>query len=411
VLTTTQVAAFTTTQIPVIETADLAALGTARIAALTTAQVQALTTTQVAAFTTSQFAGFETADLAVLSSTQVKAFGTSDITQFTETQLKALHIDLVQIYTTEQLTTIFVATKASLAQFKAAAETPLILDLDGGGVRTLNVSPGVLFDIDGDGSVDRTGWVAAGEGLLVRDLSGDGIVNDGSELFGSATRLPNGSLAKDGFQALSALDANADRKIDASDPASAELRVWVDSNSDAITDPGELKTLAEAGVRSISLDAQPSTQVDQGNLIGLISSYETTDGETRDIVDVWFRVSPSEQLDKQASVLGGALKAFQQGDGSGSAGTGGAGGAEGGTDGGADSPQTSLAPLQPAELGRALREFDLHRSARAEPTFDEKALGGGRQGNERERRVEPTLGQPLGPGGGVLGGGGGAGDD
>jgi hypothetical protein len=66
--------------------------------------------------------------------------------------------------------------------------------------------------------------------------------------------------------------------------------------------------------------------------------------------------------------------------------------------------------LQPAELGRALREFDLHRSARGEPTLDEKALGGGRHGNERERRVEPTLGVPP-PGGGFLGGGGGAGDD
>jgi hypothetical protein len=327
---------------------------------------------------------------------------------FNTTQLAALKTNLAANYTTTQLQGFFATDAAGQLQFTQA--TPLVLDFDGGGIRTLNVSPGVLFDIDGDGSLDRTGWVAAGEGLLVRDLSGDGLVNDGSELFGSATRLPDGSLAKDGFQALSALDANADRKIDASDPAFAELRVWVDSDSDAVTDPGELKTLAEAGVRSISLDAQRSTQVDQGNLIGLISSYETTDGETRDIVDVWFRVSPSEQLDQQASAAGDALKAFQHSDGIGGTGTGGAGGAEGGSDGGADSPQTSLAPLQPAELGRALREFDLHRSARGEPTLDEKALGGGRHGNEHERRVEPTLGVPP-PGGGFLGGGGGAGDD
>jgi hypothetical protein len=327
---------------------------------------------------------------------------------FNTTQLAALKTNLAANYTTTQLQGFFATDAAGQLQFTQA--TPLVLDFDGGGIRTLNVSPGVLFDIDGDGSLDRTGWVAAGEGLLVRDLSGDGLVNDGSELFGSATRLPDGSLAKDGFQALSALDANADRKIDASDPAFAELRVWVDSNSDAVTDPGELKTLAEAGVRSISLDAQPSTQINQGNLIGLTSSFETTDGETRDIVDVWFRVSPSEQLDQQASILGDALKAFQHSDGIGGTGTGGASGTDGGSGGGADSPQTGLAPLQPAELGRALREFDLHRSARGEPTLDEKALGGGRQGNERERRVEPTLGVPL-PGGGLLGGGGGAGDD
>jgi len=243
----------------------------------------------------------------------------------------------------------------------------------------------------------------------VRDLSGDGVINDGSELFGSATRLPDGSLAKEGFQALGALDANADGRIDASDPASAELRVWVDADSDAVTDPGELKTLAEAGVGSIQLNPQVSTQMDEGNLIGLTSSFETTDGQTREIVDVWFRVSRSEELDQQVSVLGDALKGFQGGDAAGASAAGTSAGSAGlGADSGSSAP--SLAPLQPAELARALREFDLHRSARGEPTLDEKAMGGVRT-SERERRVEPTLGQAPGPGGGVLGGGSGAGDD
>jgi len=286
-------------------------------------------------------------------------------------------------------------------------KSPIVLDLDGAGIRTLSVSQGVRFDIDGDGRVDQTGWAAQGEGILARDLSGDGKINDGSELFGTATRLSDGSFASDGFEALAALDTNADGKIDASDPLFADLKVWVDADSDGVTDPGELKSLDEAGVRSIQLNPNKTTQFDEGNLIGLASSFETTDGETRDAVDVWFRVSRSEELDQQASVLGDALKSFE---GAGDTGDGDASLDRRTVERNASETQgETLAPLQPAELARALREFDLHRGADSAARPDEKSLGGIRQ-PERERRVEPTLGQAFGPGAGGLGGGG-AGDD
>jgi hypothetical protein len=47
---------------------------------------------------------------------------------------------------------------------------PLILDLDGGGIRTSAINPKsvILFDHDGDGLKTASGWVASGEAFVVR---------------------------------------------------------------------------------------------------------------------------------------------------------------------------------------------------------------------------------------------------
>ena len=42
-------------------------------------------------------------------------------------------------------------------------------------------------DRDGDGFRERTGWVAADDGLLAVDINGNGKIDDISELFGSPT--------------------------------------------------------------------------------------------------------------------------------------------------------------------------------------------------------------------------------
>jgi hypothetical protein len=80
--------------------------------------------------------------------------------------------------------------------------------------------------------------------------------------------------------------------IDAKDAAFGSLKLWVD-NGNGITDQGELKSLAAAGISSISLDAQSSTTVNNGNLIGLMGSYTTADGHTHTMGDVWFSVDAS----------------------------------------------------------------------------------------------------------------------
>ncbi|HEZ1705990.1 TPA: iron-regulated protein FrpC, partial [Neisseria meningitidis] len=63
---------------------------------------------------------------------------------------------------------------------------PLALDLDGDGIETVATKgfSGSLFDHNRDGIRTATGWVAADDGLLVRDLNGNGIIDNGAELFG-----------------------------------------------------------------------------------------------------------------------------------------------------------------------------------------------------------------------------------
>ncbi|MFI3121810.1 MAG: hypothetical protein QX203_17715, partial [Methylococcaceae bacterium] len=93
--------------------------------------------------------------------------------------------------------------------------SPLILDLNGDGVQTTNVlDNGVNFDLNATGQKISSGWVSKEDGLLAIDLNGDGNIDSGAELFGTASQLADGSKAQDGFQALAALDGNRDGKID-----------------------------------------------------------------------------------------------------------------------------------------------------------------------------------------------------
>ena len=166
--------------------------------------------------------------------------------------------------------------------------TPIVLDLNGDGVHTLSASNGVNFDLTATGKSSQVGWVGSGDGLLVRDINHDGVINDGSELFGGATVLASGKRAGNGYAAMADLDSNHDGKLSAKDAAWNELKVWVDGNHDGTTDGGELKSLAEAGVLEINLDFTKGSTVDNGNLLGMVSGYTGTDGSQHAVADVWF---------------------------------------------------------------------------------------------------------------------------
>lgn len=132
---------------------------------------------------------------------------------------------------------------------------PLVLDLDGDGVELTSGNSTVLFD--GNADQIRTGsqWVKSDDGFLVRDIDGSGTIDSGRELFGDGTRLPNGSIAPDGFTALRPLDSSGDQRITAADAAFGELRVWQDANQDGQAQAGELRSLTELGITQIGLTA------------------------------------------------------------------------------------------------------------------------------------------------------------
>ncbi len=167
--------------------------------------------------------------------------------------------------------------------------SPLVLDLDGNGVTTVGLEAGIYFDHNGDSFLERSGFVGAGDGLLVWDRNGDGIINNGAELFGNNSVLAGGSLASHGFAALAELDTNGDGVVNVDDEAFAYIRVWQDINQDGVSDEGELFTLEAAGVASLSLMFTNQRYVDAyGNEHRQVGSFTTTEGETRTMTDVWF---------------------------------------------------------------------------------------------------------------------------
>jgi hypothetical protein len=318
-LETVDVAALTTTQVASLTTAQVSGgLTTAQIVALLTAQTQALTTAQIGALGTAQVVALETRDLVVLRTAQVQALSTSAIAALTTTQVAALTTTQVEALTSTQ-----VGALSTVQVQYLQLGTPLVLDVDGDGIRTRSISGGTRFDLFGTGVSVPTGWVGAGDGLLAMDRDGNGTIDSGRELFGGATPLADGGTARDGFEALRALDANGDGAIDANDGAWSSLRVWLDADGDALSASSELVTLDALGITRLDLGATASTDKDNGNWIGLRSSYTTTDGRTRDLADVWFvadraaaTAAPSTS-DLQSSVasLVQAMAAFASDDG------------------------------------------------------------------------------------------------
>jgi hypothetical protein len=183
--------------------------------------------------------------------------------------------------------------------------TPLVLDLNGDGVRTTSVQDGVAFDIQGNGQVLKTGWTDGTDGLLAIDLNHDGAINSGAELFGSATVVPQGGKALDGFEALRQYDTNRDDVIDAQDAVFADLKVWTDANSDGMSNSSELLSLTHVGVQSINLRASQSNALDNGNALTLMSNWTSIDGRSHALVDVNFtttNLSTFERMVQQADI-------------------------------------------------------------------------------------------------------------
>jgi len=157
---------------------------------------------------------------------------------------------------------------------------PLAIDLNGDGVQTISIDSGVLFDFNDDQMRTGTGWLDANDGFLVYDHNGNGIIDNGGELFGVDTRKTDGSLAKDGFDALRDLDSNGDGIFNAEDAEFANLKVWQDKNSDGISQADELKTLDELGITAINLDSQETNIDSNGNRIAATGTVEFADGST-----------------------------------------------------------------------------------------------------------------------------------
>lgn len=187
---------------------------------------------------------------------------------------------------------------------------PLTLDLNGDGqINLTSVANGVHFDFWNDGFAERTGWVAAGDGMLVWDKDADGNIEGFGEMIASASPLsfilesgggwPAFRDELNGFAQLALLDDNGDGLIDNQDTIYTTLQVWQDLNQNGISEAGELFSLAGLNIASIDaggaeldgfvgMSAGGFTRLIEGNTITHKSSFTLNDGTEREIVDVWF---------------------------------------------------------------------------------------------------------------------------
>ena len=192
------------------------------------------------------------------------------------------------------------ATILSFSNKDIGMLSPIILDLDGDGVEMRSIKKAkAAFDMNGDGIADNTGWVGKGDGFLVIDRDGDGSITRASEL----SFLTEKSNAKSDLDALGALDSNKDGKVDASDTRFGELKIWVDGDGDGATDSGELKSLADHGITSISLSSRAVEQnVKIGsNVVLATSTFTRANGSVGTVGDVALAYKPGQTANEPAS--------------------------------------------------------------------------------------------------------------
>ena len=192
-------------------------------------------------------------------------------------------------------------TKGDIGKLWEDAEnsrSPLVVDLDGDGkIETVSTDGNIHFDFDSNQKIENSGWIGKNEGFLVRDINGNGQIDNGTEMFGNHTVLQNGKNAVNGFEALKDLDSNGNGKFDAEDDAWSQVKVWRDTNTNGIVDSGELLTLEQAGIESINLKYDYQKEADEnGNLEIQQGTFNRTDGTTGKVSDVWFDVDGTNTI-------------------------------------------------------------------------------------------------------------------
>ncbi|MBO4899130.1 MAG: hypothetical protein J5509_02465 [Lachnospiraceae bacterium] len=140
---------------------------------------------------------------------------------------------------------------------------PLVINLDTDMTEVSDFK--FLFDLDCDGVKENISFAGAGSGFLALDLNEDGVINDGSELFGTKSG--------DGFADLAKFDSDGNGWIDEADEIFEKLRVWTkDENGNDM-----LISLKEADVGAICL-GRVGTQFSLNDRLGHTNAFMRSSG-------------------------------------------------------------------------------------------------------------------------------------
>lgn len=128
--------------------------------------------------------------------------------------------------------------EAELASFGKICD-PLVINFDNSCAKLEDQR--FRFDLDVDGEEEEIAMLSGGSGYLALDKNEDGMINNGSELFGPKSA--------DGFGELAAYDEDGNGWIDENDSVWDSLKIWC-KNKDGSE---ELYRLKDKGVGAICL--------------------------------------------------------------------------------------------------------------------------------------------------------------
>lgn len=181
---------------------------------------------------------------------------------------------------------------------EGARVDPLILDLNNDGFDIETKKFGAHFDLNCDGFAEKINWTRK-DAILALDKNHNGLIDDGSEVFGDFHLLADGSKAKNGFEALAQYDTNGDGVIDENDEIFDQLILWVDENGDGVSDQGELKSLKDMHIKAINLDYDYVNQpTGTEALIGNIATFVYEDDTVGNIGEMWVSSDLYDAIEK-----------------------------------------------------------------------------------------------------------------
>ncbi len=179
--------------------------------------------------------------------------------------------------------------------------SPIVIDLANNGIKLGEAGVGVRFDVNANGTREHIQWVRPGgdEAFLVLDRSGNGLIDDGSELFGVGTPLIlDGRNAPNGFVGLAQYDlrqlgGNDDGLITEADAIWPQLRLWTDLDANGISTRAEISSLRQAGITALDIIPRVRKYVDEaGNIIPYWAWAKRTKTGRAIMVDVFFKQLP-----------------------------------------------------------------------------------------------------------------------
>lgn len=172
---------------------------------------------------------------------------------------------------------------------------PLVVDVNRNGKFDITeVQKGVNFSFTGTRS-QATSWVTEGDGFLFVDNNANGIVDNGSELFGTDTEFDGG------FAHLAKYDTDKNGIVDFKDQVFSKLGVWVDMNQDGVSTKNEIMDLATVGIMTIDVGAQNYEKNVNGSLIKKVSYVTLKEANRVLIGDVNLRTGVWDRLDSKTT--------------------------------------------------------------------------------------------------------------